>query len=292
MHYIYENFTFPPDQSFTISTKILELKQNTLLTSHINYEIALIENCHGKRFIGDHIEDFEDAQLVLLGSYLPHCWQYHKAADPLTPCRSIIIHFFPDFLGKQLLEKPEAKQINKLFTDAAKGISFTGSTITQAKTLMKRMLGESGLTRAALMLQLLDLLARSSYKKLSSSYFNNIENPAEDEKIYKVFDYIFGNFKNEIALSDVSGIVHMSPGAFCRFFKSRTNRTLIDFVKEVRIGHAATILLKGRHNVTEACYHSGYNNLSNFNKHFKDIKGMSPRDFLKQYLVDAEKGAP
>jgi AraC-like DNA-binding protein len=81
----------------------------------------------------------------------------------------------------------------------------------------------------------------------------------------------------------------MSPAAFCRFFKSKTNRTLIDFVKEVRIGHAAKLLLEGDHNVTEACYHSGYNNLSNFNKHFKDIKGMSPRDFLKQYITAAEK---
>lgn len=290
MEYIYENFTFPPDQSFTIRTDILELKRYTSLKSHVNFEIALLENCVGKRFIGDNIEDFEGPELVLLGSYLPHCWQYYKASDPSTSSPAIVIHFFPDFLGKQLLERPEAKQLNKLFADAAKGISFSGSIVAQAKTLMKQMLDENGLARAALMLQLLDLLSRSSsYKILSSPYFNIIENSAEAQKINKVFDYIFGNFQNEIALSDVSGIVHLSPAAFCRFFKSKTNRTLIDFVKEVRIGHAARLLLEGNHNVTEACYHSGYNNLSNFNKHFKDIKGMSPRDFLKQYNMDIEK---
>lgn len=290
MQYIYENFTFPPDQSFTIRTEMLELKRYTSLKSHVNFEIALLENCVGRRFIGDNIEDFEGPELVLLGSYLPHCWQYYKAIDPLMPSPAIVIHFFPDFLGKQLLERPEAKQLNKLFADAAKGVSFSGSTIGRAKTLMKQMLEESGLARAALMLQLLDLLSRSaSYKILSSPYFNIIENSAESQKINRVFDHIFENFKNEIALSDVSGIVYMSPAAFCRFFKSKTNRTLIDFVKEVRIGHAAKLLLEGKHNVTEACFHSGYNNLSNFNKHFKDIKGMSPRDFLKQYITDAEK---
>ena len=84
-------------------------------------------------------------------------------------------------------------------------------------------------------------------------------------------------------MHDVAGIIPMSTAAFCRFFKQKTNRTLIDFVKEVRIGHAAKLLLEGNHNVTEACYDSGYNNISNFNKHFKEVKGLSPRDFMKQY---------
>jgi YesN/AraC family two-component response regulator len=157
---------------------------------------------------------------------------------------------------------------------------------------MQQMLFETGLARATLMLQLLDLLARSpTHQVLSSPYFNVIENTVEAQKINKVFDYIFRNFKNEIALRDVAKILHLSPAAFCRFFKTKTNRTLIDFVKEVRIGHAAKLLLEGHHNVTEACYQSGYNNISNFNKHFKDVKGMSPRDFLKQYHIgEAENG--
>lgn len=289
MQNIYEKFTFPPDQSFTINSYLLEIKRYSIFKSHVDFEITLLENCSGKRFIGDHVEDFESPELVLMGSYLPHCWQYYKAIDPLLETQATVIHFSPDFLGKQLLEKPEAKQINKLFAKAARGISFSGSTVIQAQALMKQMLSGSGLSRAALMLQLLDVLAEStSCQVLSSAYFNDVENSAEAQKINKVFDYVFRNFKNEIALQDVSNLVYMSPAAFCRFFKSKTHRTLIDFVKEVRIGHAGKLLLEGRHNVTEACYESGYNNISNFNKHFKDIKGMSPRDFLKQYITEAE----
>lgn len=284
MQYIYENFTFPPDQSFTIRSEMLELKKYATLKSHVNFEIALIENCSGKRFIGDHIQEFEGTELVLLGSYLPHCWQYYKKLDPMIQPQVTVIHFFPDFLGKQLLEKPEAKQLNELFAKAAKGVSFSGPTIVGAKLVIQQMLFETGLARAALMLRLLDILAQSdSSQVLSSPYFNIIDNSGEAQKINQVFDYIFRNFKEEISLQDVAGILPMSPAAFCRFFKAKTNRTLIDFVKEVRIGHAARLLLEGKHNVTEACYHSGYNNISNFNKHFKDVKGLSPRDFLKQY---------
>jgi YesN/AraC family two-component response regulator len=202
--------------------------------------------------------------------------------------QAIVIHFFPDFLGKELLEKPEAKELNELFTKAAKGVLFSGQTLQRAKMVMQQMLFEKGLGRAALMLRLLDILTQSTTARiLSSPYYNTVATSTEAQKINKVFDYIFRNFKEDISLQDVASIIPMSTAAFCRFFKQKTNRTLTDFVKEVRIGHAAKLLLEGVHNVTEACFESGYNNISNFNKHFKRIKGLSPRDFIKQYEAAA-----
>jgi AraC-like DNA-binding protein len=293
MQYIYENFTYPPDQSFSIRNEEIEMRKYDKLNSHTNFEIALIENCSGKRFIGDHIEDFDGTQLVLLGSYLPHCWQYYKAVDPLMPPQLTVIHFFPDFLGNPLLEKPEAKRLTTLFDNAAKGVSFSGETVEIAKKLMHQMLHETGLSRAGLMLQLLDILVQSSSAKiLSSPYFNSVCSSSEAQRINKVFDYIFRNFKDDLSLQDVAGIATMSASAFCRYFKQKTNRTLVDFIKEIRISHAARLLLIGNHNVTEACYDSGYNSLSNFYLHFKEIKGLSPRDFLKQYAIEEEINEP
>lgn len=284
MQYIYENFTFPPDQSFTIRSEILEVKMFSALKSHVNFEIALIENCCGKRFIGDHIRDFEETELVLLGSYLPHCWQYYKTLDPGKDPNAVVIHFFPDFLGRDLLKKPEAKQLNQLFEQASKGILFRGETLVAAKKIMQEMLTATGMTRAALLLRLLDLLSNSDETEtLSSPYYNQVNDQGDAQKMNKVFDYIFQNFYREISLKEVADTIPMSPSAFCRFFKARTNRTLIDFIKEVRIGHAAKLLLEGQHNVTEACFECGYNNLSNFNKHFKEVKNMTPRDFVRQY---------
>lgn len=284
MQFIYENFTFQPDQSFTIRSDVLEVKKYTSFRSHVNYEIALIENCSGKRFIGDHIEDFEGTELILMGSYLPHCWQYAKTLDPNIQPHAAIIHFFPDFMGKELLEKPEAKGLNVLFDKASKGVLFTGDTLLSAKMIIQQMLFETGLARVSLMLRLLDILARSSNSRvLSSPFYNSIETTAESKRINIVFDYIFTHFREEITLQEVADLLPMSTAAFCRVFKRKTNRTLTDFLKELRIGHAAKLLLQGKHNVTEACYDSGYNNISNFNKHFREIKGLSPRDFLKQY---------
>jgi AraC-like DNA-binding protein len=121
---------------------------------------------------------------------------------------------------------------------------------------------------------------------LSSPVFNSEENSKDADKINLIIEYIFKNFQNNIALSEVASLIHMTPAAFCRYFKTKTNRTLIDFVKEVRVGYAAKLLVEGKCNITEACYQSGHNNLSNFNKHFKESKGLSPREFMKQYKSD------
>ncbi|GAB3346966.1 AraC family transcriptional regulator [Arachidicoccus ginsenosidivorans] len=286
MQFIYENFTFPPDQSFTVRSEFIELKKYQSFKCHVNYEIALIENCVGKRFIGDHIEEFKGTELVLMASYLPHLWQYYQALDPSIQPHATVVHFFPDFLGKDLYQIPEAKHLQGLMASAAKGIRFSGETISSAKLILQEMLYEKGLTRSALFLRLLDLLANSKNSMvLGSPGFNIVENVSEANKINVVFDYIFKNFKEKISLEEVAAIMPMSPAAFCRFFKFKTGRTLTDFVKEIRIGHAAKLLLEGKLNVSEACYNSGYNNISNFNKHFKEMKGLSPKEFIKSYLM-------
>ncbi|SMO72043.1 AraC family transcriptional regulator [Solitalea koreensis] len=288
MKYFYENFTLPSEQSFSINIYTPEIKRYDLLRAHASFEIALTENCIGKHFIGDNIQDFEGTQLVLMGSYLPHCYHYYHQQDPSIQPQITTIHFAPDFLGKPFLQRPEATPLNELFIKASKGVLFNGSTVSNAKKIMQDMLLAKGLLRISLMLQLLDLLSvDNSYQILSSPYYNVTEGADEKLKINKVFEYIFQNFTKEISLQEVANLVPMTPTAFCRFFKANTNRTLINFLKEIRISHAAKLLLEGKHNVTEACYHSGYNNLSNFHKHFKEVKGLSPRDFANQYKASA-----
>ncbi|NLR56854.1 helix-turn-helix transcriptional regulator [Chitinophaga polysaccharea] len=292
MKHLYESFIFPADQSFTVRTDVLEMKKYNTFKSHVNYEIALLENCSGKRFIGDHIGNFEGPELVLLGSYLPHCWQYQQVQDTTQVPMAYVVHFLPDFLGKELLAKPEARELNQLFSRAARGISFSGETAVYARFILQQMLCETGLGRMAWMMQLLHVLARSKhFKVLSSRFFNLGETSADGQKINRVFDYIYKNFKDEITLPEVANLIHMSPSGFCRFFKLKTNKTLIDVIKEIRINYAAKLLLEGMANVSEACYTCGYNNISNFNKHFKEVKGLAPRNFIRQYQIHGDDTA-
>ncbi|MBO9593926.1 MAG: helix-turn-helix domain-containing protein [Niabella sp.] len=286
MKIIYENFSFPPDQSFTVRSECLEIKKYQEFRSHPNFEIAFHENCTGSRLVGKHIEAFSGTELVLMGSHLPHCWQYHGVIDPMQPPQVVVVHFFPDFLGKDFLEKPEARALAGLFGDAAQGVLFTGEILDEARFILQAMLLEKELGRATWMLRLLDLLSRSGAGKvLNPAGFNMNKSPVEASNMNTIFEYIFKNFRRSISLEEVAAIIPMSASAFCRFFKSKTGRTLSDFIKEVRIGHATKLLLEGNYNVSETCYNSGYNNISNFNKHFKELEGVSPKQFRERYLI-------
>ena len=75
----------------------------------------------------------------------------------------------------------------------------------------------------------------------------------------------------------------MSPTSCSRFFRSHAARTITDYITDVRLGNAARALVDTNESVSVICYNCGFNNLSNFNRVFKEKKGMTPRDFRQVY---------
>jgi AraC-like DNA-binding protein len=71
----------------------------------------------------------------------------------------------------------------------------------------------------------------------------------------------------------------MSTTAFCRYFKTHTRKTYIEFLNEIRINNACMMLQKEDAAVTEVCYQVGFNNLSNFNRAFKKIMKQTPMEY-------------
>ena len=74
-----------------------------------------------------------------------------------------------------------------------------------------------------------------------------------------------------------------NPGSFCRYFKKRTGKTFIQYVKEIRISIAAKKLAESDKPIAQICYESGYNNLANFNLYFKNIMEMTPSEYRKNF---------
>ncbi|NLR78242.1 helix-turn-helix domain-containing protein [Chitinophaga eiseniae] len=289
MKYLYESFTFPPDQSFTAKKDILGKREYNTLQSHVDFEIILLENYKGRMLIGDHIADINGAELVLLGSYLPHCWQYHRVRDCTQLPIAYIVHFSPYFIGREFLEMPEAKELNLLFDRALGGILFSGDTINRVRKILQQLLEASGLLKIIRMIELLDVLAHSKENIVLASPLSKIrEASAHDQQLTRIFDYIYRNFRNDITLEETAAVIHMTPSGFCRYLRKKTDKTFVEILKEIRICHAAKLLLAGKHNIAGACYESGYHNLSNFYKHFKEVKGLPPSKFLKQYRAFQE----
>ena len=98
-----------------------------------------------------------------------------------------------------------------------------------------------------------------------------------------IFDYVMNNFQNDITLETVSELAFMTPNAFCRFFKQRTNKTFFQFLIELRIEHACQLLAKNEDlSVAQISGESGFKSISNFNRKFKTLKGMTPSTYFNK----------
>ena len=84
-------------------------------------------------------------------------------------------------------------------------------------------------------------------------------------------------------MEEIVALTNLSNASFCRYFKKMTSMTFTEFLNQYRINTAKRLLLK-HCNVSEACYESGFENLSHFNKTFKKLSGENPKDFRKRHL--------
>jgi AraC-like DNA-binding protein len=95
----------------------------------------------------------------------------------------------------------------------------------------------------------------------------------------RVMRYLQQRVAEPVTLEEVAAVAHLTPTAFCRFFKASTGKTLVGYLHELRVGMASRLLLETDLPVSEVALESGFPNLSNFNRRFREQKGVSPREF-------------
>ena len=251
---------------------------------HPELELVVILKSTGTRFIGDNIEQFNVNDVVLIGKNLPHMWlndkDYFEKKSKLE-AQAIAIHFSEDFAGKGFLKMPEMGTITQLMENAHYGIKFSGDLTVLIKWI-KELKSLEGFDKAIKFFQILNFLSEhNDYKLLSSSGFINSFKMTGKKNLEKVYEYIIKNFKENITLADVANIAHMNPSAFSRFFKRVNRKTFSEYLNEVRVGYACKLLIEEKYNVSEICFESGFNNISNFNRQFKRVTNYSPTEYVK-----------
>ncbi len=78
------------------------------------------------------------------------------------------------------------------------------------------------------------------------------------------------------SLEELGRIVGCSPFYLSRQFSQETGQTVQQYLRQVRLEHAAELLRRGRCNVTEAAFAVGYNSLSHFTVAFREKFGCCP----------------
>jgi AraC-like DNA-binding protein len=246
---------------------------------HPEYELVYIEGASATRHVGDHIAAYENQDLVMIGSNIPHLNFDHGVK---TEYRKEVLHVKPDFKEHVMVGYPEMESVNELFERSRYGILFYGDTREEAGTRMKRLHLLEPLELYTESLLLFDFLARSSeYKLLHKAPFVNPYNKKEQKRLREIYAYIDEHYQRRIALEEVADLTHLSREAFCRYFKKATGSTFVSFLNQYRISQSKQLLLLGK-NVGEACYECGFESLSYFNRAFRKVTGQNPSDFKKQ----------
>jgi AraC-like DNA-binding protein len=255
---------------------------------HQELELVVILESSGTLFIGDNIEKFEEGEVYLIGKNLPHKFlndEKYFQKDSNLMAKAVAIHFNEDFLGDIFKVIAEMKPIKNLIVSSSQGIRFMGLE-GRVKDKIIGLNDKNNFEKILDLLQVLhDLANHQNQILLSSIGFTSSRNKVGNDVLDKMYDYIFDNFKKNISSKDIATAVAMNHSAFSRFFKRVQGKTVTKYLNEIRIGFACKLLLEANYNISNICYDCGFNNLSNFNRHFKEIKGMSPSDFIKLHLV-------
>ena len=254
---------------------------------HPHYQLFTVLEGTGKRLIGDSIHTFEPGDTVFLGPDIPHLWRSDSdyfVSDSGLQTHGIVLYFQEDFLGKEFLERSEMLSIRQLLIDSKRGIAYKGALREHVLSELVGLLHEEGFQSVLRLLTLLNRLAHEEGGTPIASYgYVNTYKVSETERMQKVHSYVLQHFSQDIRLGDVASLAGMSEAAFCRYFKARSNKTFIDFVNEIRIGHSCKLLLEDQWTIAQIAYDSGFDSLSNFNRNFKKYIGHTPREYKGNY---------
>lgn len=257
---------------------------------HRECQLTLVLEGTGTRFIGESVERFVAGDLVLIGSNLPHVFRndpHFYEENTSLMARAISIFFVPEFLGSGFWGHPETKQLSEWIQASSRGIVFDGETRRQAGRAMGAILEmKPGFPRLLAILDLLYKLFRSSEARfLSEGSIKPVFKPSDSHKLHSVFEFVMNNYHREIRQEEVAGLASMTPPAFSRYFKRQTRKTFTEFILDVRIAQACKLLIEEDISIGEVAFRCGFHNISNFNRRFKTMKGRTPREYRKEFVV-------
>ena len=249
---------------------------------HPEIEICFTQKGKGKRFVGNDIDYYQEGDIVMLGSNLPHGFMTSKK------CIQVVILFDQDFLGDNFFEKPDLSKVKTLIGKAKNGLQFKGASREKGRKLIYKILRKEGLEKTIHFLELLNLLANSNEVEFicNAEYVLDPKTTTRN-RIKLVYNYIMENYTRSIKVSEVASMINMTEASFFKFIKRHTHKTFTQMINEFRINHASKLLMTTDKSVAETCYECGYNNISYFNRKFKEIMHETPGSFRKIYKDSA-----
>jgi AraC-like DNA-binding protein len=286
MKIMHEQIDFPGRSA--VKVKLREMPHFTYPWHfHPEYEILYVINGFGRSFVADNIEEFRSGDLALLGSNLPHFWKSDESfylEENNKNVKYIVVQFSNEFFKEAISEYPEFYLIKELLDRSARGLRFSKSFSEKAKRKLYKLVRSSGFERTLRLLELLQFLAKTEdYKLLAGELYQVEKHNFTSDRMTKVMHYLNTTYLKKVELEKVADVANLHPAAFCRFFKEKSGKSLSEFVNDMRISYACRLIIEDKMTVSQICYESGFNNLSNFNRTFKKHTGFTPTNYFMEF---------
>lgn len=255
---------------------------------HPELELTWIIKGSGLRYVGDSVEPFHAGDFCLLGRNLPHTWLSPDGAR--GPVCSLVVQFDPARWGASLLELPEFARLADLFERALRGLSFDPALGGRLRrTIQER---PTPLGQFTALLAVLEDLAEASSRPLCLAPWPAHRRANEDPRVRDVLAFLARNSAGPIPQKEAARLVGLSPAAFSRFFRRSVGKTFAAYLTDLRLSEACRRLLESEHPVSRIAFDSGFENLSTFNRSFRQARGLSPREFRARALEPSASVKP
>jgi AraC-like DNA-binding protein len=249
--------------------------------SHPEYELVYIEGATGTRHVGEHISTYEGKDLVLIGADIPHLnFDYGVR----TTYQKAVVHLKKEFVEQHFTAVPELATIQKIFDQSKYGVAFSGDQMARiGKELFELEHLDPFQQYQQLIATLHTLSTIETIELLHDTPYINQFSHKEQERLRLIHSFIDNHYHRKIELEEIASVCFMTKEAFCRYFKKMTQYTFIEFLNRYRISHSKRYLMIGE-SVSDACYQSGFQSLSYYNRIFKRVTNENPSTFRNRFL--------
>lgn len=255
---------------------------------HIEYELMLFTRGSGKQFVGEGVLDYQEGDMALIGSNVPHLHLCNTKLNPASSSEASAgeaLQFHPTILPMEMEELPDYQSIFQLLQRSQYGIRFYDEELF--RELQQRLAEIDGCEytrRIIALLQILDRLSLCNNTRLLShtAYSSSNYSAEANDPVSKVYTYLFNHYKDKVTLQEVADYVNQNPSALCRYFKQRTDKSIFLCLAEIRVEHACKLLSYSNLSVSQIAYESGYGNVPYFIKQFESLTKRTPKEYRLQ----------
>ncbi|WP_295632888.1 AraC family transcriptional regulator [uncultured Mitsuokella sp.] len=145
------------------------------------------------------------------------------------------------------------------------------------------------MARAGDPVPLLDQLTAATLKKLDFELQQHGEPPRPQEKTLglTVKSYIDAHYREEITLNSIASELNFNPYYLAHAFKEHIGYSPMQYIIRRRIGEAQNLLIGTDRSITDIALSCGYNNSNYFQSVFKNIVGMTPGQYRRDWVKNA-----